>query len=278
MTLKRLLTVALVALSLAAVAAAPRPAAAAGELQEIIKRGTIRIGWINSPPNSMKDPRSGELRGTYIDGAKEMVAQMGLKVEWVETTWGTFVAGLQSGQFDFCIAGTFATLKRAMAVDFTKPIFYIGYSAIVAKDETRFATVEDLNREGVKIAVVQGGAAEDFARRNMPKAQLVTLATGNLSAPFIEVASGRADAGLEDANTAAHFAAQQPGVKDLFATKPFNFLPIAWTARKGNSEVINLFNVGIDALMISGRWAELAKPYAARGRFIDAPQYKVFGD
>ena len=277
MSLRKLLGIVLVA---AALLAAPtiQPAHAAGELEAIIKRGTIRIGWINSPPNSMKDPRTGELSGTYIDAAKEMVSQMGLKVEWVETTWGTFVAGLQSGQMDFCIAGTFATIKRAMAVDFTKPIFYIGYSAIVSKDEKRFNSVEDLNKEGVKIAVVQGGAAEDFAKRNMPKATLVTLATGNLTAPFIEVASGRADAGLEDANTAAHFASQQPSVKDLFATKPFNFLPIAWTARKGNTEVVGLFNVAIDSLRVSGRWAELAKPYAARGRFIDAPQYRVFGE
>ncbi|MCC7272111.1 MAG: amino acid ABC transporter substrate-binding protein [Alphaproteobacteria bacterium] len=277
MSLKKLLGIALVALALVA-APQIRPAQAAGELQEIIKRGTIRIGWINSPPNSMKDPRTGELSGTYIDGAKEMVSQMGLKVEWVETTWGTFVAGLQSGQMDFCIAGTFATLKRALAVDFTKPIFYIGYAAVVAKDEARFKSIEDLNREGIKIAVVQGGAAEDFAKRNMPKAQLVSLATGNLTAPFIEVASGRADAGFEDVNTATHFVAQQPSVKNLFPDKPFNFLPIAWTARKGNQELISLFNVGIDAMMTSGRWAELAKPYAARGRFIDAPQYRVFGE
>jgi len=250
-------------------------AEAAGELQELVSRGVIRVGYINSPPSTIKDPRTGALSGVYVDGAKEIIAQTGLKVEWVETTWGTFAAGLQSGQFDLCIAGTFATIKRSMAVDFTKPIFFVGYSAIVAKD-SKIKALEDMNKPEVKVAVIQGGAAEDFARRNLPKATLVTLGTGNLLAPFIEVASGRADAGIEDANTADHFAKQQPSVKDLYGDDPFNFLPIAWTVRKGNQELLSVINTGIDALMVSGKWAEMARAYQARGRFVDAPVFKHF--
>jgi polar amino acid transport system substrate-binding protein len=252
-------------------------AEAAGELQDIIKRGTLRIGYIPSPPQTIKDPRTGELSGTYIDGAKAIVAEMGLKPEWVETTWGTFAAGLQSGQIDICVAGVFQTVRRAMAVDFTKPIFYMGYSAVVRKDDDRFQKIDDMNKEDVKIAVVQGGAAEDFARRFLPKAQLVSLATGNLTAPFIEVLAGRADAGFEDVGTVARFVEQQPSVKDLFAAKPFNFLPVGWTVRKGNTELASVINAGIDTMMLSGRWDAIAHQYVLRAQYrVDMPNYTIF--
>lgn len=246
---------------------------AAGELQEIVKRGTLRIGFVNSPPNSSKDPRTGEVSGTYIDGMKVIVGEMGLKPEWVETTWTSFAAGLQSGQFDICIAGTFATIKRSMAVDFTKPIFYAGYSGVVRSDDTRFKEVQDMNRPDIKIAVIQGGANEEFVRRVLPKAQIVALSTGNLAATFIEVASGRADAAFEDANSVAAFTAQQPGVKNLFEGRPFNLQAVVWTVRKGNAELLSVINAGIDSMLVSGRWAEVARPYASKGRFIEKPNY-----
>lgn len=269
------LAVLLLALGMLGATAIDR-AHAAGELQDIVKRGEMRVGFIPSPPTTIKDPQTGELRGVYVDGLKAIAAEMGIKVDWVETTWGTFVAALQSGQIDLCIAGTFATVKRAMAVDFTRPIFYLGDGAIVRADDERFKTLKDMDRADVKIAVVQGGSAEEFARRNLPKAQLLSLSTGNLVAPFIEVVAHRADVGIEDVNNANKFAAQQPGAKVLFSDNPFNFLATAWTVRKGNSELLGVINVGIETLQSSGRWAALARPYGSTGRYIAMPVFADF--
>ena len=166
-------------------------------LQDVVSRGEMKIGYIPAPPGTIKDANTGELSGFYVDGIREIAAMMKVKPVFVETTWGTFVAGLQSGQFDMAIAGTFATVQRAMVVSFTKPIFYLGYGAVVRVNDTRYKTLDDMNTPETRIAVMQGGSAEDFARRNMPKAQIITLATGNLTAGFVEVVAGRADVSLE---------------------------------------------------------------------------------
>ena len=260
-------------ISVSAVAVVP---AATQSIQDIISRGTIRIGYIPSPPGTIKDPVSGELHGFYVTGMREIAELMGVEPEFIETTWGNFVAGLQSGQFDVSIAGTFATVQRSMVVDFTKPIFYLGYGAVIRADEDRYETLDDMNDSGTRIAVVQGGAAEDFVRRNMPKAQIITLATGNLTAPFVEVVSNRADVAIEDGFTINNFVAQQPSVRNLFATNPYNFTPIAWTLRKGNSDLLHTMNAGIDVLLSSGRWDELAREYGEGTRYIDAPNFAAF--
>jgi polar amino acid transport system substrate-binding protein len=247
-------------------------------VQEIVGRGELKIGYIPAPPGTIKDPISNELSGFYVEGVREIARQMGVKPVFVETTWGTFVAGLQSGQFDMAIAGTFATVQRSISVTFTKPIFYLGYGALVRVNDDRYKSLADVNSPGTRIAVVQGGAAEDYARRNFPKAQVITLATGNLTAGFVEVAAGRADVSVEDGVTMDAFVARQPGVKNLFSEKPYNFTPIAWSVRKGNTDLAGVLNTGIDVLLSSGRWDEIARAQGLSGgvRYIDAPNIVPF--
>ncbi|ANF56438.1 substrate-binding periplasmic protein [Halotalea alkalilenta] len=271
--LNLLFTTALMVLTMLASAA---PAQAAGELARITQRGELRIGYVPSPPGTAKDPRSGELTGFYVDIARNIADQMGVEPVFIETTWANFVAGLQSDQFDVSIAATFATVKRAMAVDFTRPLFYLGSVAMVGKDDTRFDSIEQMNDPSVRIAVIQGTAAEDFVRRSIPEAQLVSLATGNLTAGFMEVVSGRADVSFEDAFTASQFAAQQPSVKVLFADDPVFFLPIAWTVKQGNSALKSVFDIALQDLLMSGQLDRIVGAYLEGGRFVDQPNLRDF--
>lgn len=251
-------------------------AQAAGEVEKIVRQGELKIGYIPSPPGTAKDPKTGELTGFYVDAARAIAEQMGVRPVFIETTWANFVAGLQAGQFDMSIGATFATVKRATVVDFTKPIFYLGSVAVVKNDEARFASLADMNKPDVRIAVVQGTAAEDFVRRTIPNAKMTSLTGGNLTAGFMEVAAGRADASFEDLFTATRFTEQQPGVKMLFNDRPVNFLPIAWTVRKGNSELQSVLNVGLDNLLTSGQWDVIAAKYITGGRYVNEPALREF--
>jgi len=246
-------------------------------MDRILKDRKIKIGYIPSPPGTIKDSSSGEVTGYYADGVRYIFKTINVEVEFVETTWANFAAGLQSGQFDLSIAGTFATINRAAAVEFTKPINYLGYSAIVKKGETRFSTLSDFNKEGIKIAVVQGGAGQEYVKENFPKATIVALATGNLTAPFVEVSAGRADIGIEDAWQAHRYASQQPGVTDLFHSQPYNLLPLAWSVRRGNDDLLRFMNTAIDYMLLTWRWEKMTEKYGATGRFYNRPELVPFG-
>ncbi len=212
-----------------------------------------------------------------LNGMRMIAKMIGVEPEFIETTWANFAAGLNSDQFDVSIAGTFATIQRAGAVEFTKPISYLGYSAVVKKGDTRFKTPADLNNPDIKIALVQGGASVEYANENWPKAQKVLLATGNLTAPFIEVSTGRADVGVEDAWQAHRYAAVHPEVTDLFAGHPYNVLPLAWSVKRGNEDLLNFMNTSIDFLLTTGRWEKLSEQYGPTGRFWNKPNLVPFG-
>jgi len=252
-------------------------AAHAQVMDRILSEKKIKIGFIPSPPGTIKDPKSGQLSGFYVDSVRLVFKQVNVEPEFVETVWASFVAGLQSGQFDLSMAGTFATVPRAAAVEFTKPISYLGYSAIIKKGDTRFKDLADLNRDDIKIAVIQGGASIDYAKENFPKAQLVTLATGNLLAPFVEVSTGRADIGIEDAWQARRYAREHPEVTDLFDGRPYNVLPIAWSVKRGNDDLLKFMNTAIDWLMINGRFQKIAAGYGETGRYLARLEYVPLG-
>jgi ABC-type amino acid transport substrate-binding protein len=254
--------------------------AIARPLDQIISSGELHIGYVVTPPNAIKDPASGNLSGYDIDMIKEIATMMGVKPVFTETDWGTFAAGLQADQFDVSIAPTFATVKRSMAVLFTKPIIFAGNGALVKADDNRYKTLEDMNTSDTRIAVLQGGQAEDFVRRTMPKAQLISLASSDLSAGMVEVLAGRADVGIEDAYTINEFVHHQPGTKNLFPDKPFNLTPVAWSVQRGNNELVSVINTGLQIMMYSGRYDALSVPYFANdpipNGYEEAPQYQVF--
>ena len=249
-------------------------------LDQIISGGELRVGYIVTPPNAIKDPMTGNLSGFDVDAIREIAKQMGLKTTFIETGWGTFAAGLQADQFDVSIAPTFATIKRSMAVLFLRPLIFAGNGALVRADDNRYRTLADMNNAETRIAVLQGGQAEDFVRRNMSKAQLISLASTDLTAAMVEVVAGRADVGIEDSYTINEFVRKQPTTKNLFYDHPFNLTPVAWSVARGNAELAAAINSGINILLYSGRYDEMARPYfvndpVANG-YEEAPQYQVF--
>jgi ABC-type amino acid transport substrate-binding protein len=252
-------------------------AARAQVLDRIVSEHKVKIGYIASPPSAIKDPNSGDLSGISVDAVRLIFKQINIEPEFVETTWGTFVAGLQSGQFDMSIAGTFATVGRASAVEFTHPVQYLGYSAVVKQGDTRFKTIADFNNPNITIALLQGGASVEYAKEFFPKAKVTLLATGNTTAPFIEVSAGRADVGIEDAWSAARYSKVHPEVNNLFAASPYNVLPIAWTVKRGNADLLNFMNTSIDWLMINDRLQTIATKYGETGRYIAKLDYVPLG-
>lgn len=255
-------TLTMVALVLASAAlAAPTDGLAQSTMESIRKNGVLKVGYVPYPPTVIKDSRTGKITGHFVDAVEFMASIMKVKVEYVEATWGTFVAGLQSGQFDLSIAATYRTIPRAMAVHFTRPIIYIGNGAIVKKGDTRFKTLEDFNAKGLKIAVAQGEASHEYAKAHFPNAQLIVLSTANLQQPLVEVSAGRADVGLADAWSTRRYAQSQSEVVDLFKEKPYDLTPIGWAVRQGDIDFLQFVNTALDYMDTTGRLIQWESKY-----------------
>ena len=232
-------------------------------LQRIQSRGEMRVGYLVWDPTVIRDPETGKLSGIYPDMVQQIAQNLNVKVSWEETTLANFAAGLTSGQFDFSVGATFVTIPRATAVAFTQPVAYVGNGGIVRSEGEFFPeSIEDLNKPGIRIAVLQGQALEEYCRKNLPEADLLTISGGDLTAPLVAVSAGQADIGLMNTVTVAGYAAAHPEVKAvLMGERQIEKLPLAWSTLHEDTDLLSFLNSSITYLKSTGRLEEYQKRY-----------------
>ncbi|KYC39786.1 ABC transporter substrate-binding protein [Scytonema hofmannii PCC 7110] len=226
-------------------------------LSEISSTGRLKVGYLIFPPTTTKNPTTGELGGHHVETIKEIARLNKWKLEFIETDWANFAAGLNSHRFDVSIVPTFVTVPRALSVYFTRPLFFAGNSAVVRINDRRFTNLQSIDQSGVVVAVTQGEAGDEYARANFQKAKITRYSGGDQSLVFQAVISGRADIALGDAYVTSQFVkANSTRVKDLFAESPYNLTPVSWAVRRGDDELLNFLNSSLEAFDYQGQLLE----------------------
>ena len=125
-------------------------------LEQILQRGTLRVGMSTFVPWAMKD-KTGKLIGFEIDVATRLAEDTGVKIEFVPTKWAGIIPALLTGKFDVIIGGMGIRPNRNRKVNFSIPYDTTGM-AIVAHRELAagFKTLEDFNHSDVVIALRLG--------------------------------------------------------------------------------------------------------------------------
>lgn len=225
----------------------------------ILREGKINVCYINYPPMSAKNPETGEIEGHFIDTMDVIAKESDLDVNYIETGFSTFIVALETGRCDVSIVGAFKTIPRAKSIAFSRTLFYAGSSAVIRKDETRFNYLSDLNNEDIVVAVTQGEASHEFAKKYIPNAKLI-IHSGDQSETFSEVLAGRADVGLGDFYAVKNFVeVHNEDARDLFRDEPFNLMPVGWSVRKSDYELLQFLDTSIESLEISGALQEFEK-------------------
>src|SRR5258708_12814139 len=93
---------------------------------DLIKRtGKVRMGIFDYPPYFLRDKASGEWVGAMVEMAKDIAKELDVKLDMVEVGgFGEAVLSLQANKVDMNF-GLQATPKRATAIDFAGPRYWI---------------------------------------------------------------------------------------------------------------------------------------------------------
>lgn len=233
-------------------------------LEKIVAEGKIKVCYIHYPPVTIKDPNTGELSGESIEAIEYVAKEAGWEVEYVETTWSTFSAALQSKQCDVVGTPLFTLIERAKTVSFTEPMFYIHNSVLIKQGDDRFETLEDFNQEGIKIAVIDGEVGHLYAQKNLPNAELIVLPGADISLALAQVSSGKVDAAFTDGWTIEQYAKEHPETQDFLDVTPdaaYGINPNSWAVRHEDADLLNFLNVAINYMEVNGKFDEFAEKY-----------------
>ncbi|HEX4870823.1 MAG TPA: transporter substrate-binding domain-containing protein [Nevskiaceae bacterium] len=251
---RRLLALLLLPLALGS---APLPAAdqalwEKSTLNQILKRGELRVGLeAGYMPFEMRD-KNGNIIGFDVDLAKKMASVMKVKVTFVNTQWDGIIPALLTDKFDILMSGMTITPERNLQVNFAKPYIIVGQTVLLAtRHRDRITVYSQLNDPQYVVATKLGTSGDLVAQRLLPKAKIRQFETEADAA--LEVRNGRADAFVYDLPYNAVYASQYPqGVVHL--EEPFTKEPLGWAIRKGDPDFENWLNHFLDAIRNDGTY------------------------
>jgi len=265
--MKAMLKGALVALGLAMTLSMGQQAASAADdslLHKILDRGTLRVGTTGDyPPFSELDQSNNTYKGYEIDVVTALAADLGVKIEFVPTTWDTLGAGIAADKYDVCASGITMTLERLKSVAFSEP--YLDsplVPLILKKDDGKFANWRDMDKAGVKLAVMAGTSAEESAKKNFTKAEIVAITAPALD--YQELLAGRVTAAITDTVFIRKALTQyEKDFAVVDADHPIEGQPISMMTIQGDQVWLNWVNTWIDLKKQTGFFDSLFQKWIA---------------
>jgi cyclohexadienyl dehydratase len=224
------------------------------ELQQILERGTLRVGTTGDFFMSFIDPETGERGGYDIDLTTKLAEDMGVEIEYVPTDWASLVSGLAAGRYDITTGASFNP-GRARTASYTLPIARVGTVALIrVEDVGTFTSWERINQPDVTVAVRQGAVFEDQANELVPNADIRSIASP--ATEYQELLANRADVAITSLFDAAALIADQPALQIApIGARKTNFIGIL--VPQGDTELRAFIDAWIRAQEFSGYIDEL---------------------
>ena len=216
MTMKKVL-----ALAVAAVVTGlsfTQAAQAGPRLDKIMETKVIRVGTPGDyRPFAIKTDTG--FSGHDIDLIETMAKELGVKVEYVQTSWPNLMKDLQSNQFDVAVGGITRNVNRMRVVDMLPGYAPFGKVALVrSADKAKFTTADSLNQSSVRVIKNPGGTNEAYVLANLKAAQVATH-DKNAEIPAL-IADGKGDVMITETYEALHYAKADPRLHAAFINAP----------------------------------------------------------
>jgi len=219
---------------------------------------TYKVGTEASFP-PFEYVENGQFVGFDIDLIREIGKLKGFNVEVIDISFDSLIPSLTTGNIDIIAAGMTITEERQKVVDFTIPYYSGDQSILVRKDSEFDITVLFGNH---KIGVQTGTTGdlwvtEHLSDKNiLPKKNIIRYDTFNFAVR--DLVNKNIDAIVLDNPVAERFTKTDP-VKIIGIIKTEESYGMA--VKKGNKELLNLLNSGIQELQKSGKLDELIDKY-----------------
>jgi len=233
--------------------------ATAGMVEDVVERGTLRVGMSTFVPWAMRD-KDGNLIGFEIDVATKVAEDMGVKVEFVPTAWSGIIPALLAKKFDIIIGGMSITPQRNLTVNFTIPYAHSGQQMAASTTLAKgFTTREQFNAADVTIACRRGATPCKAAQKMFPKATVRQF--DDDAQAFQEVVNGNAHAMISSAPKPRFWMDAYPGKVFLpFGSENLTKGDEAFALRKGDADALNFFSNWIQVRTSDG-WLQERHDY-----------------
>ena len=211
-------------------------------------------------PMSYLDPETDTYVGFDAELAEDLAASLGVKLEYVKTSWPTLMEDTLSGKFDLAICGITITDERKEQALMSEGYLENGKTVLCrAQDAHLYTSLEAINHPEVRVMENPGGLNEKFARENLPDATLI-IHEVNQEIPEL-VASGEADVMITEIMEAGYYVGQDSTLAAPLIYEPFTNGQLGVLIPEGSNKLLDYVNEFLASEKASGRIDDLAEKY-----------------
>ncbi len=212
------------ALAVALPAAANRAIAAepASALDRIQQAGVLRVCTTGDyRPFTFLQP-DGTYAGIDIDQAQSLAKALGVKTEFVKTTWPTLMSDFTAGKCDIAMGGISVTLARQKVAAFSTHYLVDGKTPIVrCADVDKYQTLQQIDQPGVRVIVNPGGTNAQFVAAHIHTAKVEVYPDNNTI--FQQIVDDKADVMITDGTETRLQHKLHPQLCAVHPGHPFTF-------------------------------------------------------
>ena len=193
-------------------------AQAGPRLDKIMEDKVIRVGTPGDyRPFAIKSDAG--YAGHDIDVIELMAKELGVKVEYVPTSWPNLMKDIQAGKFDVAVGGITRNVGRIRYIEMLPGYAPFGKVALVrAADKAKYMSPEDLNRPDVRVIKNPGGTNEAYVLEKLKSAQVSTH-DKNAEIPGL-IAEGKGDVMITETYEALYYSKADPRLYAAYIDAP----------------------------------------------------------
>jgi polar amino acid transport system substrate-binding protein len=234
------------------------PLAQADAIDDILERGTLRVGISEFVPWAMPAKRGGHV-GHDVDLGIKIARDMGVRAEFNVYEWKDIIPALEAGEVDMIAAGIVVTPQRALRITFTAPVALSGAGMATNTHMTSdIENLEQLNDPDIVIATVTDTFSEGVARSIFDKAEIHSHS--NKDDAEKEILEGRAHAYISSLPAVQFLVMNNGDAIDIPLNDPLVGWAEALAVQKGEQELLNFLNAWITAHK-ADRWLNATRDY-----------------
>jgi ABC-type amino acid transport substrate-binding protein len=221
---------------------------------ETLEEGVLLVGTDTPyPPFEIGQPP--DITGYDIEVLNGIAEEMGLEVEYQDTSFDTIFRDVAQGKYDTEAAASSITDGRERTVDFTDPYYQTKGALVVAEGETDIASVDDLS--GTVVGTQDATTLETYANDNFDASEVRGFPEGPDA--LNAVRTGQVDAAFIDAPVAADALEKEGGIEIAEEVGIDEFFGFA--VAQGNTSLLDAMNEGLQTLKDDGTIGELYEKY-----------------
>lgn len=228
-------------------------------LQAVLERGVLKVGATGDyRPMSFRDPATGKYEGFDAALAEDLARGLGVKLEYVPTTWPTLMRDTLGRKFDLALCGITITPARQKQALMSEGYLRNGKTVLCRiEDAGKYTSLAAIDSPKVRVMENPGGLNEKFAREKLRHAKLI-IHPVNEEIPGL-IASGKADVMITEVMEAAYYCSKDKRLAAPLLDKPFTRGQIGALLPPGGEALLDRVNRFIRDERRNGRLDELKK-------------------